>query len=80
MILPTKKLRQDRALLFIGAQVLQLLHKPSTVSRLWDELKMQRDPVLGYANISYDWFVLALSFLFSSGAIELFRGRLQRTK
>jgi hypothetical protein len=80
MILPTKKLPQDRALLFIGAQMLQLIDAPITVSRLWDELKMRRDPLLGYRHVPYDWFVLALSFLYTSRAIELSRGRLQRTK
>lgn len=79
MILPTKRLPQDRTLLFVGAQVLELLKTPSTVSRVWDQLKAQRDPLQGYRNISYDWFVLALSFLFTSGAVELSRGRLRRT-
>lgn len=80
MILPTKRLPQDRTLLFVGAQVLELLKAPATVSRTWDQLKTQRDPMLGYRNISYDWFVLALSFLFSAGVIELSRGRLRRTR
>ena len=45
-----------------------------------DQLKRQRDPLLGYRDISYDWFVLTLSFLFSAGAIELSRGRLRRAQ
>ncbi len=80
MILPTKKLPQDRSLLFVGAQILQLLRKPKTVSHLWDELKAQRDPLLGYRHVPYDWFVLALSFLYSTGTIDLSRGRLRRTR
>ena len=80
MILPTKRLPQDRTLLFVGAQVLELLKTPATVSRVWDQLKMHRDPVLGFRDISYDWFVLTLSFLFSAGAIELSRGQLRRTR
>jgi len=79
VILPTKRLPQDRTLLFIGAQVLELLGTPTTVSRAWDQLKTKRDPVLGYRNISYDWFVLALCFLFTCGVVELSRGRLRRT-
>ena len=47
MILPTKRLPQDRTLLFVGAQVLELLKAPATVSRIWDQLKKQRDPLLG---------------------------------
>lgn len=80
MILPTKKLPQDRTLLFIGAQILQLLQAPTTISRLWDDLKKQRDPLLGYRHVPYDWFVLTLSFLYTAGAVELSRGRLRRIK
>jgi len=80
MILPSKKLPRDRALLFIGAQILRVLQSPTTVSGVWDDLKTSRDPVLGYTRLPYDWFVLALSFLYTTGAIELSRGRLRRTK
>lgn len=80
MILPTKKLPQDRTLLFVGAQILQLIEAPITVSRLWDELKSRRDPLLGFRHVTYDWFVLALSFLYTAGAVELSRGRLRRTQ
>ena len=80
MILPTKKLPQDRTLLVVGAQVLQLLRKPKTVSNVWDDLKAKRDPLLGYKHLPYDWFVLAVSFLYSTGAIDLSRGRLRRTR
>lgn len=42
MILPTKHLQEDRALIAIGAELLKLLDEPKTVSRLWDELKRTR--------------------------------------
>lgn len=42
MILPTKHLREDRALIAVGAELLRLLDEPKTVSRLWDELKRER--------------------------------------
>lgn len=79
MILPTKRISQDRALLWVGAQILARLGEAKTVSKLWSELKLARNPNLGYAPISFDWFTLALAFLFSTGAIELNRGRLRRT-
>lgn len=78
MILPTKRLPEDRALLVVGAQVLDLLDESKTVSRLWDELKLSREPMLGYTHLPYEWFVLALSFLFAIGAIDFHRGRLSR--
>jgi hypothetical protein len=80
MILPTKRLPQDRALLVVGAQVLGLLVEGKTVSKLWDELKIERDPALGFTRLPYDWFVLALSFLYASGVVDFRRGRIRRTR
>ena len=40
MILPTKRITAERALLGIGAEVLRLLEEPKTVSRLWNEYKL----------------------------------------
>jgi len=42
MILPTKHLREDRALITVGAELLKLLDEPKTVSRLWDEIQRTR--------------------------------------
>lgn len=79
MILPTKRIGQDRALIAIGAQVLACLREPKTVSRLWEEIKHARDPRLGFSPLSFDWFVLSLSFLYGVKAIEMNRGRIQRS-
>lgn len=70
MILPTKHLPLDRALIGIGADVLALLTRPMTMSRLWDELRARRDES-SHAVVDYRWFVLALDLLFMVGAIEL---------
>lgn len=75
MILPTKGIAPDRALISVGAQVLKLLSEPKTVSRVWDEMRAAAPPVSG---ISFDWFVLSLDLLFAVGAVELDRGRLYR--
>lgn len=77
MILPTKGISEERALLVVGAEVLRLLHEPQTVSRIWerlseDRVRAKREPV------RYDWFVLALDLLHCLGAITLDRGRLSR--
>ncbi|MEL6758697.1 MAG: ABC-three component system middle component 6, partial [Pseudomonadota bacterium] len=37
MILPTKHLRPERALITVGAEMLVKLKRPATVSRLWDD-------------------------------------------
>ncbi|AKT37244.1 ABC-three component system middle component 6 [Chondromyces crocatus] len=77
MILPSKHLREDRALITIGAEVLQLLREPKTVSRLWSETKRRRDTA---TPITYDWFVLALDLLFAMGLIAFERGKVQKTR
>jgi hypothetical protein len=66
-------------LIAIGAQVLARLSEPKTVSRLWDETKHARDPKLGYSPVSFDWFVLSLSFLYGVKAIEMSRGRIEKS-
>ena len=80
MILPSKHLPQDRALLTVGRHVLTFLARPKTVSALWEELN-QQNPGLGATRprrITYDWFVLALDLLYSLGTIELENGLVAR--
>jgi hypothetical protein len=78
MILPTKHIRGDRALIGVGGEVLRLLQQPMTVSRLWDEVRKARTMYTPSSPISYDWFVLALDLLFMMGAVSLDRGVLRR--
>jgi hypothetical protein len=77
MILPTKHLSEDRALLAVGAEILRLLNEPKTVSRVWDELK-RKGPPSATSSVTYDWFVLALDLLYAINAIDLERGRLRK--
>lgn len=79
MILPSKHLPQDRALLTVGAHVLTFLAHPKTVSALWEELN-KHDVGLAATprRISYDWFLLALDLLYTLGTIELERGLVAR--
>lgn len=78
MILPTKHIRPDRALLAVGAEVLGCLHAPMTVSRLWDDIRTARSDPAVSAPINYDWFVLALDLLFILNAVQFDRGLLQK--
>lgn len=77
MILPSKHLSEDRALLTVGADLLDLLAEPKTVSRLWSDFGQHRERS---SPITYDWFVLALDLLFSMGLIHFERGRIQKTR
>lgn len=50
MILPSKHLPQDRALLTVGGHVLTFLARPKTVSALWEELNQQDEGGGGHAS------------------------------
>jgi len=78
MILPTKGLALDRALLSVGAEVLRRLDRPKTVSRLWEQMRQRQSSLL--EAISYDWFLLALDLLFLCGAVDFEDGRLRRAR
>ena len=79
MILPTKHIRPERALLTVGADLLRFLREPMTVSRLWDDFRTSRGDRNGRAApIGYDWFVLALDLLFLVGAVEFERGLIRK--
>lgn len=75
MILPSKHLRQDRALLTIGGQVLKLLMQPKTVSALWEAFYKKNET----PKITYDWFILSLNLLYAMEIIELDMGLIRRT-
>ncbi|MBC8217910.1 MAG: hypothetical protein H8E73_05540 [Planctomycetes bacterium] len=80
MILPTKRITLERALLGIGADVLHLLEEPKTVSRLWNEFKTQRRSQTQAGMVTYDWFILSLDLLYMFSAIQLEKGLIQRLK
>ncbi len=79
MILPTKHLPADKALLTLGAEILIRLDTPLTISALWDDLRAARNERSEGARLSYGWFVLALDLLFMVGAVEFAQGTVRRT-
>lgn len=80
MILPTKRLPQDRALLAVGADVLVMLDRPQTISKLWDDLKRKRGERVASAPLPFDWFLLSITLLFALGAVDLREGRLHKAR
>lgn len=78
MILPTKHIRPERALLTVGADILACLKEPMTVSRAWDEVRRQRGEAVGSAPVNYDWFILALDLLLIVGAVRFENGVLRK--
>ena len=78
MILPSKHMRADRALIGVGAEVLRVLGSPMTVSKLWDQIRSRRSADATNPVVDYRWFVLALDLLYMLRAIELDRGLIRR--
>jgi len=80
MILPTKHIRPERALIGVGAEVLGILKHPMTMSRLWDEIRSRRSLHAPNAPIDYQWFILSLDFLYMTGALNFERGLVRKVR
>lgn len=78
MILPTKHLPPDRALLGIGAEILGQLKEPRSVSELWEAVRQARGLIPSAAPLSFDWFILALNLLYAISAVDHSNGILRR--
>jgi hypothetical protein len=76
MILPNRNVAPERALLTIAGTVFQRLSEPTTVSRIWDDVRHEHRK----KPISYMWFLLAIDLLFILGLVWFDQdGLLQRT-
>jgi hypothetical protein len=78
VILPTKYLPHDRALLSVGAEILAQLKEPRTVSELWECVREDRLKRVAATPLSFDWFVLALNLLYAITAIGYSNGVVRR--
>ena len=72
MILPSKHISEDQALLGVGAVVLRYLVRPQTVTSLWD--KVRDEGAVG----TFERFVLALNLLHITGVIVFSQGTIRR--
>ncbi|WP_371826804.1 ABC-three component system middle component 6 [Microvirga sp. VF16] len=71
MILPGKHIRQDRALISIGGDILSVLSEPAPVSDIWQNVRSLRATRPNSSPLSYDWFILSLTLLHAIYAVEL---------
>ncbi len=78
MLAATKGIAPQRSLLVVGAQILQLLDQPTTISQVWTRLRDWRTANGYHAPIPFGWFVLALDVLYALGVVELDRELLSR--
>lgn len=72
MILPTKHIGQNEALIGVGATLLSQLVSPMTVSGLWDRIR--KEPNVG----TFERFTLAANLLYLIGAIDIKDGLIVR--
>lgn len=77
MLMPTKHIKTENALIGVGAEVLALLDRDKTVSRLFSDLQEDRRES-ELTTIHFDWFLLAIDFLFSIGAIRFESGLIKK--
>lgn len=70
MLLPTKGISFDRALLTIGADILEVLTVPTSVSGLWERFTTSRRANPSDERVTFDWFSLALASLYAMHAVE----------
>lgn len=80
MLLPTKRISQERSLLVIGAGVLRLLNESKTVSRLWEEVRNQANDKGDTQAVTYSWFILTLDFLYVIGAVDIDHGHIRKLR
>lgn len=72
MILPTKHIPEDQALLGVGATLLSHIAQETTISQLWERARR-------HSNVgTYERFILALDLLYLIGAIDLTEGLIAR--
>ncbi len=70
MLLPTKGISPDRALLSVGGTLIGLLETPATVSALWERFQRDTSRNGRHSKIAFDWFALALTMLFTVQAVR----------
>ncbi len=75
--MPTKHIKTENALIGVGGEVLALLDEDKTVSRLFFDLQERRRSN-ELSTIHFDWFLLAVDFLFSLGAVRFEEGVLKK--
>jgi hypothetical protein len=73
MILPSKHISEEQALLGVGAVLLGEIKEPQTVTSLWEKVKSNQ------AVGTFERFVLALDMLHITGVVKLSSGMIVRT-
>lgn len=70
MLLPTKGVSAERAIITVGSDVLEQLQTPKSVTALWEQYTTRERAAGGSDYITFDWFSLALASLFAISLVE----------
>lgn len=70
MLLPTRGISVDRALITVGSDLLEELRGPMSVSALWDRYTSSQRQLNGPDRVTFDWFSLALASLYALELVE----------
>jgi hypothetical protein len=79
MLLPSRTVSSQRALLSVAAQIALQLDAPRTVTETWTRLKEWRVERGFDQPITFGWFVLALDMLYALDLVEFDGRTLRRT-
>jgi hypothetical protein len=74
MILPTKYLREDEALIGVSATLIPLVEKAGNLTELWESAKKLE--TIG----NYERFILALELLYLLGLVDLHNNEILRVQ
>jgi len=74
MIMPSKYLREDEALIGVSAALLSLVEKAGNLSALWESAK--KIDAIG----NFERFILALDLLYLLGLVELHNNEIVRVQ
>lgn len=70
MLLPTKGVSAERALITVGSGILAALQTPKSVSSLWESYKRHEREVDTSDHVTFDWFSLAVTSLYAINLVE----------
>ena len=77
MILPTKHLRSEASLIYVGGIIHNIIATtPLSIDQLWHITKHEYVKRFQDCDITYDWFILALSMLYTISAVSFVDGRI----
>jgi hypothetical protein len=78
MILPSKHIPPNRALITLAAEVHELINGKSTISSLWNDFNEVLVKSMRAGEVSYDWFILSVDLLFLLDFIKSENGYIKK--